>query len=482
MKILQTHSFRIKIAMLAGLLSGSMLIGFGWVFWNLNYQFSLSSIDREIQNFGNPNLNRRHGANHYDQFAKALKQILGEDADKMFIMVVRNERDMTIYQTPNWPDGLNLEIPQLGGLSTQKSTPLRGGAQSKGQSLPLKNPQFITLSDGSATWRVGVMGNRFNTLVLGLNIQEFHSGLEKMKRWYLGALFTVLGFTAIGSWLLANRALRPITVLTETLEGITAKGLSQRISTGTHAHEFQRLVSVFNDMMCRLEKSYLQAVRFSSNASHELRTPLAVLQGELEQLLHKALPDSEGQRIAGLMLEEVQRMKTVIEKLLLLSRADTGDLRVERSRIDLSQSVSNLAEDIVILAPHLKVETKITEHVEAFADSHLLHQVFQNLAANAIKYNRIDGMICIYLIREKGVIEMRIGNTGPCIPVKEQDRIFDRFYRGSSSKEIGLDGMGLGLSLCREILRAHGGDLSLERSDHDRTVFLIKLKSNENDS
>jgi K+-sensing histidine kinase KdpD len=77
---------------------------------------------------------------------------------------------------------------------------------------------------------------------------------------------------------------------------------------------------------------------------------------------------------------------------------------------------------------------------------------------------------------------MRIGNTGPCVPLKEQDRIFDRFYRGASFEEIGLDGMGLGLSLCREILRAHGGELSLEKSDHDRTVFLIKLKSTENDS
>ena len=153
------------------------------------------------------------------------------------------------------------------------------------------------------------MGNPYMGLILGADLDEFMAGMTKLRNAYLAALPVVLLLVAAGSWWLAARALRPVTVLTQTVERITAKGLGQRIPAVAYDREMERLITVFNAMMDRLEKSFHQASRFSADAAHELKTPLTIMQGEVEAALQHAPSGSEQQRVFGDLLEEIQRLK-----------------------------------------------------------------------------------------------------------------------------------------------------------------------------
>jgi len=288
-------------------------------------------------------------------------------------------------------------------------------------------------------------------------------------------LAVVLLLVAGSSWLVAKRALRPVAMLTQTVEQVTAQGLDQRIPTMTHEQEFNRLVTVFNEMLARLETSFQQATRFSADASHELKTPLARLQMELEQALENAPSDSPQQEIYSSLLDEISRLKAIVQKLLLLSLADAGHLQLQLQPVDLSAMLTNVVEDCQAQTEALKIESLISPGIQVNADADLLEQALQNLASNAVKYNHDGGVVQFELQLEADHVLIRVANTGSQIPTADRDRIFERFYRADPARSGRVEGTGLGLSLAREIVRAHGGDLSLETSDDDFTRFAINL-------
>ncbi|WP_243147490.1 histidine kinase dimerization/phospho-acceptor domain-containing protein [Scytonema sp. UIC 10036] len=121
-------------------------------------------------------------------------------------------------------------------------------------------------------------------------------------------------------------------------------------------------------MLERLERSFLQASRFSADAAHELKTPLAILQGELEQTLQQAEPGSQIQQSLSNLLDEVRRCSGIVRKLLLLSLADTGQMSLHRVEVNISQLLLEMTEDIELLAPHLNVQTEITSELRTWGD------------------------------------------------------------------------------------------------------------------
>ena len=300
--------------------------------------------------------------------------------------------------------------------------------------------------------------------------------LSRLRRRFLAALPFALLVVVGGAWFLASRALPPVTALTRAAEGITERGLDQRLAAPAHDREFQRLITVFNAMLDRLEKGFHQARRFSADASHELKTPLALLQAKLEQALHSAPSDSPQQQTFSSLLDEIHCLKAILEKLLLLSLADSGRLVLQREHTDLGRIVTNIAEDCAALAPQVEFEHDVPSGVLVQADAVLLEQALQNLTGNALKYNRPGGRIRVSLATAAGVATITVGNTGPGIPVANRSRVFERFYRGDPTRTRDrAAGVGLGLSLSREILRAHDGDLTLARTEDDWTEFVATL-------
>ena len=483
------NSFRLKLALWTGVFTGLLLIGSGVVLWRTSYQFNLGRLDREIRNLGQANLDRVQGGDHWTRLEEALKFVAGDRQSTAFVLWVKNY-DKVVHQSPDWPTNLapaSFVVPEgyEGPNAPKPGEPLppppRRGEQisPRNPALPLKAPQFLTcVADGHA-WRVGVMGNPYVTLILAANLNDFEARMAELRNTYLATLAIVLVLVACGAGLVARRALRPVTALTQTAERVTARGLDQRIAPMTGDAEFNRLVTVFNEMLDRLEKSFAQATRFSGDASHELKTPLARLQVELEQALESAPAGSPQQEVFSSLQEEVSRLKAIVQKLLLLSLADAGRLQLQKQPVNLTRLLDGVIEDCRLQAPHLTVEQSLVPNVEVLADPELLEQALQNLATNAIKYNCDGGRIRFELTTDANSVLIRVANTGPTIPESDSQRIFQRFYRADQSRSGRVEGTGLGLSLAREIIRAHGGELNLESGVPEMNRFVVQLPQSD---
>lgn len=358
-----------------------------------------------------------------------------------------------------------------------RPVPASPGQNQPGWPLPRtkKKPQFATVHTPSGVWRVGIMGSDRITMMVGVNMAGFYEDADRYRRAFLSIVPIALLLLAGGGWVIAQRALKPVALITRTAEGITAAALEQRVPRVEADSELSRLVEVINSMLDRLEKSFSQAVRFSADAAHELQTPLTILQGELDDAVqHAPVGSEEQQRYSGL-LEEVRRLKAIVQKLLILARADAGRLELRLEAVDLSALIESVAEDAAAIAPQLRVETQIVPGVMVKADPDLMGQVVRNLTSNAVKYNQENGLVRFQLSVRDNQAHLRISNTGIPIPVKDRERIFDRFYRVDQSRSATRPGTGLGLSLAREIVRAHKGDLRLDAEMTDLITFSLLL-------
>jgi len=195
----------------------------------------------------------------------------------------------------------------------------------------------------------------------------------------------------------------------------------------------------------------------------------------IERALHQVESGSEVQQTLSNLLDEVRRLSEITRKLLLLSLADAGRMGLHRVEVNMSALLSEIAEDMELLAPHLDVQMAIAPNLFIKGDRDLLVQVLQNLVGNAIKYNLPKGWLRLQAdCQEKRVI-VKIANSSQDIPLSERDRIFERFHRGDSTQIQKIAGSGLGLSLAREIARAHGGDIQLEAAILGQTGFILSL-------
>ena len=485
---MKLSSFRLKLAFFSALLTAGILVICGWLAWKVNYQIQLERLDREIRNLGAANLDRTFGPDHWERFDKALLFIAGGDPHR-YLVLVRDEQGREVYRSTAWPTSLGVQsLPSPGAIDPATSAeldpvnrlhraPPRPGAPLSRENPPLPRlrPVFLTRSHTGETWRLGVMGNPMATLVIGVNLRELEDGMSDLRGADLVWAPLALALVAGGSWLLAGRALRPVGLLTDAVEAMDVRALHGRIRRGAYASEFQRLIEVFNAMLERLEISFQQASRFTADAAHELRTPLTVLQGELEQGLQHADPGSEEQERQAVLLEEVEHLNAIVEKLLLLSQADAGRLPIDTQSIDLSEMVAEVASDAEILANgRLRIEASVTPGVMIQGDRVLIHQLLQNLSTNALRYNVESGVVRFTLSEGNGRALVAIANTGPGIPSGERQKVFQRFHRVDPARSR-REGIGLGLSLSREIARAHGGDLQLIDDASGLTLFELTL-------
>lgn len=341
--------------------------------------------------------------------------------------------------------------------------------------IPVPEPRIGTQQTSNGSWRVSAVRSAHAQAVIAVSLEAIDQEMTVIRNIFLVAIGGTLLVVAGGAWGLAGSALRPIRKLTTEIQNVTITGLDRQVPVGEADVEFVELIQVYNQMLRRLERSFKQASRFSGDAAHELKTPLAILQGELERTMQHAEPGSELQQNLSNLLDEVSRLNGIVRKLLLLSLADAGQMRLYTVEVNLSDMLMVITEDIELLAPHLDVQTQIADGLRVWGDRDLLTQVLQNLISNAIKYNLLQGWIQIQGYQQDGKVNVTVTNASNPIPLSERDRIFDRFYRGDPSRNRKVEGVGLGLSLSREIARAHNGDLMLNNTPEGETAFTLTL-------
>lgn len=480
---------RLQIALLSALLTSVLLGACAYVFLRVHEQITLNRIDRELRSIGAANLDRGFAMDHWQRLERNLN-FMAEQQQSRYIMQVSGPQFHDFHRSENWPKSITEDsLPKLAAEATEPPEPLdaitamqRGPRPPRPGEAPRRNPPplprkptlFLSREADGHTYRIALMGTEHTTFVLGYDLAEIESGMNELKHAFFIGLPVILIGIAGGAWLLAGRALRPVSQLTQTVENVHAHGLDQRLDSKGHAGEFQRLIEVFNAMLARLEQSFHQSNRFTADAAHELRTPLTILQGEMELALQEAPNDSAEQRRLVPLLDEVEHLKAIVEKLLLLSQADAGKLPLDLQRIDLSAMMHEVIADAEILANGLRIEHDIAPGIIVQADPILLHRVLQNLAANALRYNLPGGHVRFVLSRENDHIHLTVANTGPGIPEADRDKIFQRFHRADPARNR-TQGTGLGLAIASEIATAHGGTLELLKSDEEETMFVLKL-------
>lgn len=344
-------------------------------------------------------------------------------------------------------------------------------------SAPPPGEKFSNVEAGGKHLRLGSFNDSGRQIVLAADLWPALDPVFDLLGAYLLALPVVLVVVAGGSWWMARRALLPVTQITNAAAQITAERLDARLTAPLVDDEIGRHTRVLNEMLDRLQRSFEQASRFTADAAHELRTPLTIMRGQIEEALRSGNFSPPQERLLVGLLEENTGLQKISENLLLLARFDAGKNPLERSPVDFTALVDELREDADLLAAprQIKIFSEITPGVQISGDAIMLRRLALNLVDNAVKFNREGGELRLGLSVAEDVAIFVVANTGPGFPPDRQAVLFQRFFRPDSARSRAAGGSGLGLSLCREIVLAHGGEITLSRADESWTEFSVRL-------
>jgi heavy metal sensor kinase len=315
--------------------------------------------------------------------------------------------------------------------------------------------------------------------------QSVHANAETMGEARLAIAVAIPVFLLlawVGGSLLARRSLRPMVAMREQASQISATSLDARVPIANPRDEVGQLAAVINQLLARLEDTFVRQRQFMADASHELRTPVAVVQHEASLALSRAhRKPEEYEEALTVVREAARRIRRIVDDLFLLARADAGELPVRRDPIYLNEIVADCVREVRSLADTRGVSVIVDRLPEAASrgDESLLHRLLVNLLDNAIKYSPAGARVSVRLVVAPASFQIEIEDTGPGISPDLQPRVFDRFVRGDAARSHDGDaltsGAGLGLSIARWIAEAHGGTLELARSSSAGTVFVLTL-------
>ena len=319
-------------------------------------------------------------------------------------------------------------------------------------------------------------GQLISILQVGAPLQESTAALNAL--FYIlifGIPLAVILASGVG-WFLAKKALSPVDMVTGLARKIEAGSLNERLDVSGPKDELGRLAKTFNDMIARLELSFKQMKQFTADASHELKTPLTVLKGEMEIAL-KTEKTVEGFReVIKSSLEEIDRMSALVKSLLNLAKLDSR-VRLPNDNIKLDGIVEERFNQTLPMAKDKGIDMVMAkkESVIIMGDKIGIGQLLFNLIYNAIKYTSKDGRIEISLEQSDNWAIIKVIDTGIGIAEEDLPHIFDRFYRVDKARTTGAGGVGLGLSICKEIAEAHGGKIEVESEAGKGSVFKVYL-------
>jgi heavy metal sensor kinase len=291
------------------------------------------------------------------------------------------------------------------------------------------------------------------------------------------AIPIALTVSLAGGWFLAGRALRPVDEITLAAQRIAAGDLSQRLSMTAAHDEIGRLAATFNNMIGRLDASFRQIRQFTSDASHELRTPLTVMKGETDLILRRSRPMEDYKSVLESNLEEIDRMTRIVDELLFLSRADTGEVKIEALPVALQALVEDVHRQATLLGHDQNIEVMLgtVMPVVVQGDDLRLRELLLNLVENAMKYSHPGGKVEIALLKDGREARLSITDHGIGIAPADHKKIFQRFFRTDVARTHTKKGTGLGLAICAWIADLHKGRVEVQSDLGQGSTFTVVL-------
>jgi heavy metal sensor kinase len=363
-----------------------------------------------------------------------------------------------------------------------------GGRPSPGEGLDSYSERTIQLADGTPVRLVSKrhsLEGRPTIIRVGFSEQPLWERFWQVVIGLIAGLPLALGLAGLGGYFLAKHALSPIDRMARRAHEINADRLSARLEVENPQDELGRLASAFNETLARLERSFEQLRRFTSDASHELRTPLTAIRSVGEVGLRKQGTAEHYREVIGSMLEEAGRLTRLVESLLAISRADSGQIQLARTRITVLPFVREVGSLLEVLAEEKRQRVSIEgdESACVHADRAILRQILINLFDNAIKYSPAGGQIWVRVSPAAGQsVSIEVEDSGPGISAEHRDRVFDRFYRVDEGRSHDAGGAGLGLAIAKWGAEAHCGGLELACPPRGGCVFRLSLPADAQDA
>lgn len=347
----------------------------------------------------------------------------------------------------------------------------------------LKAYVFQTITSGQNTWSVYDAALPYGSgqilWVRGIVAEETLFSVERtMLLVLLVACPLLIVLALLVGYSITRRAFLPIEEIRQTAAAIGAGGdLSRRIPTGRTQGEILHLAETFNEMFERLETSFENERRFTSDASHELRTPAAVITSQAEYAL---LPDAtaEEQREGlEIILGQARKMSSLISELLTLARADSGRQQLSLVPLDFSMLAVTAAEACADAASArgIRLLTDVAPALMVEGDQASLVRALLNLLENAVQYGREGGFVKLALFARDGFAVCQVSDDGIGIAKEDLERIWQRFYRADPSRNPSGSNTGLGLSMVKWIAEAHRGSVGVESAPGKGSCFTVRI-------
>jgi heavy metal sensor kinase len=463
---MNTRSLRFRITVwYASLLAGALIL-FGasvylglerYLDWTLQRTLSVECSTIATQ------LLSQFPAKDTAWLAREINEDYAPEVNGLFIRVSRQDTDV-VYLSGAPKDGTfdPSHIPFPGEKEMDGSRKLQFNS---GNRL-LINSMTLAMPDG----------NRF-IVESGAPYHQVEVALHGLLLTFAIYMPFVVSLAVAGGYWLMRRSLQPVDEITKRAEGITSTNLSERLPVIRTGDELERLSISLNRMIERLDNAFQHINRFSADASHELRTPLTILQLELEGIAQNHRRDiSLGEQI-GSALEETHRMSRIVESLLTISRLDAGEVKMDKSHLDLGELAASTAGEMKLLAEEKSISLRIQAGlgVEVAGDRVRLQQVVVNLIDNSIKYTPAGGMIELRVGREGQSAVLEVSDNGLGIPAHDLPHVFERFYRADKARSRASGGAGLGLSIVKAICAAHNGDINVLSREGKGSTFRVEL-------
>jgi len=324
---------------------------------------------------------------------------------------------------------------------------------------------------GAAVWVVCLL------IAVALGVWRPTSGGNVVAMLAIGGAGALV-LCGISGYFIAGRALAPVKEMVERTRTVSAKSLGARLPVANPHDELGELATVFNGALQQLEDAFAELKRFTADVSHELRTPLTAMRAVGEVALRERNPAILYDAL-GSMLEEVRRMNQMIERLLLLARADGDDMAahleaglVRYLLVEVGNALALVAEE-----KQQQIAVDCPEHLLAVFDPALLRLALVNLTQNAIRYSPEGKRITIRGLSQAGVVLIDVADEGPGIAAEHHQRVFERFYRVDKARSRAEGGAGLGLAIVKWSVERMGGSVELKSEPGRGSTFRLRLRS-----
>jgi heavy metal sensor kinase len=362
-----------------------------------------------------------------------------------------------------------------------------GGPPFPDEGLSSYHQRKIRLADGTRLLLIShihTIGTQPLLIRLAYSSAPIEHGVLQFLMLLLLAVPPALLLAGVAGYRMARKALEPLDKMALRAQTITASDLDQRLPVDNPNDELGRMARVLNDLLQRLQNSFEMLKRFTADASHELRTPLSSIRSVGEVGLQRQHTAEEYRDTIGSMLEEVTRLTEMVDGLLSISRADAGQIVLNRTTF----SALGLTREVVALlgllaeekGQHIQIEGDTALSVNA--DRLVLHRGLANILENAIKYGPGASRISILVAGAGNYVDISVEDRGETIPEHLREKIFERFFRIDASRSRQAGGSGLGLAIAKWAIEANGGSVTLQPGQDGGNLFLVRIPAASNQS